>query len=80
MSDETIKEFFTCDCCDISIQECKQGFYLCCKTDCSKYGEPFCLDCGRMTHRRKDHEFDPDQDHIKSVNLDTIKEVIKVST
>ena len=62
-------ELTTCSNCELDE---KQDLYLCVMDDCPKYGEVFCVDCGKMAHKTKNHPFDVNMDHIKQVNPDQL--------
>ena len=69
------KEFCRCGICD----EGNIALYICTMPKCSKSGLAFCLDCGKSSHRKKDHQFQSGLDHITTVALDSIHENITVN-
>ena len=74
LATEATKKISCCCCCDLF----DEPLYMCTKPDCTKVGEIFCLLCGQVSHRRRDHEFDHGLEHIVLVQLNDLKENIKV--
>eukprot|EP01084_Bolivina_argentea_P170548 295527_1 len=70
---DTAKTSIVCSSCD-EVSLADEALFMCTWRNCSKAGEALCKDCGKSTHKRKNHEFDPDQDHIKPVDLCLIQQ------
>ena len=66
--------FSSCSNCDAD----DETLYTCTLPDCARLGEPFCLSCGKVSHKKKDHRFDPGMDYTKEVELGWIKQNIFV--
>ena len=80
MAAQVAKELIACSICEISPKDAQNVLYTCVMDGCSKYGDVFCLECGKIAHKRKDHTFDIQQDYIKRVDMNQLMVMQKTIT